>query len=57
MPHYEVATSELDERLPEIERDERVIAVVSAGDGAVRVFTEPREGGAKRARPGERETR
>jgi len=53
MPVHRIALAELEERVAEIEKSERIVAVDTCGDGAVLVVTEP----SRRARPGDKETR
>lgn len=56
MPVHRVPIEELEACMKRIEETERVVSTESAGDGAILVFTEPLQH-AKRARPGEQETR
>ena len=54
MPVHHVARDDVDAALDEIQKTERVIHVLSEGEGAYSIWTEPR---AKRSAPGEKETR
>jgi len=52
MPVHRVLVSEVEDRLTEVEKHERIISVVPQGDESVLIFTE-----AKRQKPGPKETR
>jgi hypothetical protein len=54
MPSYDVGAAEFHERVAEIEKSERVVSVVAAGDGAYKVVTESRD---QRRASGQKETR
>jgi len=54
MPVHRVPNDQLEERVAEIERSERILAIQGAGDGAYVIVTEAKT---QRAKPGEKETR
>lgn len=54
MPVQRVANADLESTVEELEKKNRIVSVSESGDGAFVVAYEPR---AKRATPGEKETR
>lgn len=55
MPIHTVSATDLESTVAELERTERIIQVVAAGEGAYHVVTEAKP--SKRKSPGESETR
>lgn len=53
MPVHRVHADDLEAKVAELEKTDRIVSVVASGDGAFVVLTEPRRGRA----PGSKETR
>ncbi len=55
MPVHRVPVSDVETYVEVIEQNERIVNVVTAGDGALIIFTESR--GKRAVQPGEKEVR
>jgi hypothetical protein len=54
MPVHRVPVSEVEAFVADLEQRERIVSTEVVGDGAVLIFTEPKD---QRRAPGEQETR